>query len=147
MAFIELIHQAHNLEALQELFGRKGIKSDKIEKKKTDINILNLSDPVNPNKKNTIKFRQHAGVTRPQEALAWIDFVQTLVQFAHDQSPESIESACERAATEPDLTLEEFFNLLGVSAETQAYYINRTSKCETSSSKGIHSNQSSNQKL
>lgn len=128
MSFIRVIQQAPTLQALQELFGRRGTGLKPVDTKKTNINILNLSDPVDPvdpKPKNTIEFRQHAGVATPEEALPWVDFVLTLVQYAHKQNAESINSMCEKAAIEPNITLKDMFDLLGLGAETQEYYLSQ----------------------
>lgn len=125
-SFIEVIQQAPNLGALQQLFARTATIDKEVEKKKTDINILNLSEPADTNRTNTIEFRQHAGVMTFEEILPWIDFVQALVRYAHSETAEGVRDVCAIAANDPDFKLKGLFELLNVSQETQSYYLNRT---------------------
>lgn len=122
MAFVEVIQQAPNIESLQQLMSLCC---------ETSVNILhlvvnegeNLNEERNYRRLNTIEFRQHAAITDPKEALAWIDFLQALVKHAHSQSAESIRSACESVSSDPHFGLTDLFNLLGVGKETRSFYL------------------------
>jgi hypothetical protein len=125
MAFVEVIQQAPNIESLQQLMSLCC---------ETTVNILhlvvnegeNLNAERNYRRLNTIEFRQHAAITDPKEALAWIDFLQTLVKYAHSQSAESIRLACENVASDPHFGLADLFELLGIGQETRSFYLARS---------------------
>jgi hypothetical protein len=125
MAFVEVIQQAPDIESLHNLLSLCC---------ETVVNILHLvvSEGENVNEErsyrrlNTIEFRQHAAVTDPKEALAWIDFLQNLVKYAHSQSAEGIRSICEKVASNPHFGLTDLFELLGIGRETQAFYLTRS---------------------
>jgi hypothetical protein len=125
-AFIEVVQQASSIEHLQELLGSCSETSVNIlhlVTKPSEDQILNKARPYR--RLNTIEFRQHAATTDPQDALRWIDFLQTLVKYAHSQSAQTIRSACELAASDPHFDLKAMFKLLGVAQETQTFYLNR----------------------
>jgi hypothetical protein len=92
--------------------------------------VVNEGENVNEERSyrrlNTIEFRQHAAVTDPKEALAWIDFLQTLVKYAHSQSAEGIRSICENVASNPHFGLADLFELLEVNERTQKFYLTRS---------------------
>jgi hypothetical protein len=125
MAFVEVIQQAPNIESLQQLMSLCC---------ETSVNILhlvvnegeNLNEERNYRRLNTIEFRQHAAITEPKEALAWVDFLQTLVKYAHTQSAENIRSACESISSDPHFGLADLFELLGIRQETRSFYLSRS---------------------
>jgi hypothetical protein len=125
MAFVEVIQQAPNIESLQQLMSLCC---------ETSVNILhlvvnegeNLNEERSYRRLNTIEFRQHAAITDPKEALAWVDFLQTLVKYAHSQSAESIRPTCENVASNPHYGLVDLFDLLGVGQETRSFYFARS---------------------
>jgi len=125
MAFFDVIQQASDIESLQQLMSLCC---------ETNVNILhlvvnegeNVNEERNYRRLNTIEFRQHAAVTNPKDALAWIDFLQTLVKYAHSQSAECIRSTCESVASDPGFDLAAMFRLLGVEQETQHFYLSRS---------------------
>ena len=125
IAFVEVIQQAPDIESLQNLLSLCC---------ETTVNILHLvvNEGENVNKErsyrrlNTIEFRQHAAITDSKEALAWINFLQTLVKYAHSQSAESIRSICENVASNPHFGLADLLELLGVGQETQSVYLTRS---------------------
>lgn len=102
MAFFEVIQQAPDIESLQEML---------LLSSKTNVNIMHLvvipgqvvSEERPYARFNTIEFRQHAAIAEPREALAWIDFVQTLVKYAHDLDEKSVRAVCEHVASNPAL--------------------------------------------
>jgi len=79
-AFVEVIQQAPTMESLQKLMGSCS---------ETNVNILhlitspdgeqNVSETRPYRRLNTIEFRQHAATTDPEDALHWIDFLQTSI--------------------------------------------------------------------
>jgi hypothetical protein len=125
MAFVEVIQHAPNIESLQQLLSLCC---------ETSVNILhlvvnegeNVSEERGYRRLNTIEFRQHAAITDPKEALPWIDFLQTLVKYAHSQTAESVRSICENVASNPHFSLADLFNLLNVGQQTQHFYLTRT---------------------
>jgi hypothetical protein len=125
MAFVEVIQQAPSIEALQQLMSLCC---------ETSVNILHLvvNEGENLNEEracrrlNTIEFRQHAAITDPKEALAWVDFLQILVKYAHSNSAEGIRSACEFVGSNPHFGLADLLELLGVGQETRTYYLSRS---------------------
>ena len=125
MAFVEVIQQAPDTESLQNLLSLCC---------ETTVNILhlvvnegeNVNEERSYRKLNTIEFRQHAAVTDPREAVAWVDFLQTLVKYAHSQSAESIRSVCENVASDPHFVLADLFKLLEVNEQTQKFYLTRS---------------------
>ncbi|GAB7332811.1 hypothetical protein MBLNU13_g04538t2 [Cladosporium sp. NU13] len=125
MAFVEVIQQAPDIESLQNLLSLCC---------ETTVNILHLvaneGENVNEERSyrrlNTIEFRQHAAITDPREALAWINFLQTLVNYAHIQSADNIRSICENVASDSSFKLSDLFELLGVGQETRAVYLTRS---------------------
>lgn len=125
MAFIEVFQQAPSIETLQQLLSLCC---------ETSVNILhlvvnegeNLNEQRSYRRLNTIEFRQHAAVTDPNEALAWIDFLQTLVKYAHSQSADNIRSICENVASNPHFTLADLFELLSINEQTRDFYLTRT---------------------
>lgn len=125
MAFVEVIQQAPDIESLQNLLSLCC---------ETTVNILHLvvneGENVNEERSyrrlNTIEFRQHAAVTDPKEALAWIDFLQALVDYAHSQSAESTRLICENVASNPHFDLADLFELLSVNEQTQKFYLCRS---------------------
>ena len=122
-AFVEVIQQAPSIETLQELL------SSSCE---TSVNILHLvvaaGQDVSATRQykrlNTIEFRQHAAITDPQDALHWIDFLQTLVKYSHSQSAYSVRATCARVASDPHFDLPAMFKLLDVGQQTQDFYLN-----------------------
>jgi hypothetical protein len=125
MAFVEVIQQAPDIESLQNLLSLCC---------ETTVNILHLvvneGENVNEERSyrrlNTIEFRQHAAVTDPKEALAWIDFLRALVIYAHSQSAESTRLICENVASNPFFDLADLFELLSVNEQTQKFYLARS---------------------
>jgi len=125
MAFVDVIQQAPDIESLQHLLSLCC---------ETSVNILhlvvnegeNVSEERGYRRLNTIEFRQHAAITDPKEALPWIDFLQTLVKYAHNQTNESIRSICEHVASNPHFDLADLFSLLDVGQQTQHFYLTRT---------------------
>lgn len=125
MAFVEVIQQAPDIESLQNLMSLCC---------ETSVNILHLviNEGENVNEErgyrrlNTIEFRQHAAITDPEEALPWINFLQTLVKYAHNQTAESVRSTCENVVSNPHVGLADLFELLGVRQETRTFYLTRT---------------------
>jgi len=125
MAFVEVIQQAPDIESLQDLLSLCC---------ETTVNILHLvvneGENVNEERSyrrlNTIEFRQHAAVTDPKEALAWIDFLQTLVKYAHSQNADTIRSICENVASDPGFGLADLFELLSANEQTQNFYLSRS---------------------
>lgn len=124
-ALVEAIQQAPDLKSLQELLSYL---------RQVYVNIQHLviqpgqlvSQVKRTPRLNTIEFRQHAGITDPQEALPWIDFVHTLVKYAHSQSVESVRSICALAASDPHLSLADMFDILGVAQQTRDSYLDRS---------------------
>jgi hypothetical protein len=124
-AFVEVIQQAPTMESLQKLMGSCS---------ETNVNILhlitspdgeqNVSETRPYRRLNTIEFRQHAATTDPEDAIHWIDFLQTLVRYAHSQSAKSIIPICARLASDPNFDLPAMFELLGVAQDTRAFYLN-----------------------
>lgn len=126
-AFVEVIQQAPDVKSLQQLLTLYS---------ENNVNILHLvvKPGENVNKErayprlNTIEFRQHAAITDPRDALPWIDFLQTLVKYAHSQSAEDVRATCARAASDPRFNLADLFDLLGVEQETQNFYLSRSNQ-------------------
>lgn len=125
MAFVEIIQQAPNIESLQEMMSLSS---------KANVNIMHLvvipgqmvSEERPYPRFNTIEFRQHAAIAEPREALAWIDFVQTLVKYAHELNDKDVRAVCEYVASNPRFGLADMFEMVGVEQSTQGFYLKRT---------------------
>lgn len=125
MAFFEVIQQAPDIESLQEML---------LLSSKTNVNIMHLvvkpgqmvSEERPYQRFNTIEFRQHAAIAEPREALAWIDFVQTLVKYAHGLSEEDAKAICEHVASNPHFGLADMFDMISVEQNTRGFYLSRT---------------------
>ncbi|KAM0710090.1 hypothetical protein Q7P35_002452 [Cladosporium inversicolor] len=125
IAFVEVIQQAPDIESLQQLLSLCC---------ETSVNTLhlvvnegeNLNEQRSYRRLNTIEFRQHAAVTDPKEALAWVDLLQTLVKYAHNQSADNIRSICKHAASNPRFNLADLLDILSVNVRARNFYLTRS---------------------
>lgn len=124
-ALIEVIQQAPDLKSLQELLSDHRQLYVSIQNLVTQPGQLVSAAKGSP-RVNTIEFRQHAGITGSRDALPWISFLGTLVKYSHSQNVDSVRAICTLAASDPRLSLPDFFGILGIEKQTRLHYLDRS---------------------
>jgi hypothetical protein len=115
-AFLEVIQATPNINALAQSFPLP----------ENNVSLLYLIERARAQAPpKTIEFRQHGPVTTAAETLPWINFVSSLVRYAHENSAEKVLEVCTRAAEDPTVTLEDFITLLPMNEDHMFYYLDR----------------------
>jgi hypothetical protein len=115
-AFLEVIQATPNINTLARSFPLP----------ENNVSLLYLIERGRAHAApKTIEFRQHSPVTTAAETLPWINFVSSLVRYAHENSAEKVLEVCSRAAEDPTLTLEDLLTILPMDEDQMFYYLDR----------------------
>ena len=121
-AWLIRIQACNNIDELQNLVLAPG--------RRCTLNIDNLSDEPETEKRRTIEFRQHKGTLQPQEACSFIDFAVSLVTFGHNVG-ERLYNAFDgpgRIFRQPNFTSQQLCARIGCRLSTQSHFQKKNDK-------------------
>lgn len=114
-AQLTLVQNAPDLEALQSLQPTHSHQST--------VELTNLK--ARAAVKNTVEFRQHEGSLQPVEVICWVDFLVSLVAYAHNTSDEDYANLCIGEFRSPAYHAVDLMKTIGCADQTIAHYKHR----------------------